>query len=64
MIAKCRWKEDEDGNWETQCGGMFAVTVDTPLENGMNFCCYCGAFLVEIRYGSTPDTPSPSTPPE
>jgi hypothetical protein len=40
----CIWLEDGDGegNYETGCGNMFSIIADTPLANGMVFCCYCG----------------------
>ena len=45
--AKCRWTQDaEDGSWDTDCGNKFCIEAGTPEENGMLFCCYCGAALV------------------
>lgn len=39
----CAWKRDDDGNWQTGCGGMFVLLDEgTPAENSMAFCCYCG----------------------
>ena len=40
--GSCEWSQDDDGYWETECGGMFALIEGTPRENDMNFCCYCG----------------------
>ena len=45
---KCRWAQDDNGTWETECGNMFEVTDGTPYENDMKFCPYCGENLVEF----------------
>jgi hypothetical protein len=47
MKAHCDWHEDEDGNWETSCHGVFLLSDGTPSQNKMAFCCYCGKKLVE-----------------
>lgn len=44
----CVWTESGEG-WVTDCGQIFVVTVDTPAENGMKFCCFCGKPLEEER---------------
>ena len=41
----CKWREDEDGNWQTTCGNLFVLISETPQQNGMKFCCYCGGRL-------------------
>lgn len=48
----CRWKlaDLEYSYWDTTCGHAFEVTTGTPLENGMEFCCYCGKKLAETVY--------------
>lgn len=48
-FESCVWKEDNDGNWETACGGLFVIETGTPTDNGMDFCCYCGARLIWRR---------------
>mgnify|MGYP001330034860 FL=1 len=55
-IAECHWSQDgEDSDvWATQCGHYFAITADTPSENEMRFCCYCGRPLVELRFEDEP----------
>jgi hypothetical protein len=45
---KCRWAQDDNGAWETECGNLFEVTEGTPYENDMKFCPYCGKTLVEF----------------
>jgi hypothetical protein len=44
----CRWKEDEDGLWNTDCGQIFETIDGTPAENKMVFCPFCGAHLEEV----------------
>ena len=41
-LSACAWTEDDNGCWETDCGGAFGIDEGTPSENGMRFCCYCG----------------------
>ncbi len=48
--GSCEWTEDWEGNWDTACGERFTFGADTPRENGMKFCPYCGKALVEARY--------------
>lgn len=48
--SKCIWTQDEDGIWDTSCGGKFEVSFDTPRENGMNYCCYCGKSLTQKEF--------------
>lgn len=48
-LKVCVWQEDQDGNWDTQCGGCFIIEEGTPSENDMKYCCYCGDWLVEKR---------------
>lgn len=46
----CAWAEDQDGTWETDCGGAFVVNDGTPHENRMAFCPYCGRELDQYPY--------------
>ena len=46
----CKWTEDEDGNWDAECGGKFVLIDGLPSENNMNYCPYCGKSLKETRY--------------
>lgn len=50
MDDTCEWTENEDGLWDSACGGMFEVLEGTPIENAMNYCSYCGKRLKETRY--------------
>ena len=44
----CKWAEDEDGIWQTDCGNSFVLNNDTPAKNSMQFCCYCGCKLKQV----------------
>ena len=46
----CSWHVEEDGCdiWRTGCGNAFVFNCDGPVENGFDFCPYCGG---EIRMG-------------
>ena len=56
MVSKsCKWEEDWQGDWETDCGNIFYINEGGPHDNKMKFCCYCGENLKEKRYAeSTP----------
>lgn len=49
MTDICFWrKTDFDSDvWETECNMAFTVLDGTPIENGMNYCCFCGRELEE-----------------
>lgn len=49
-INICKWKENIDGYYDTDCSNSFVLIDDTPSKNGMNFCCYCGCSLQEELY--------------
>jgi hypothetical protein len=42
----CRWTEDEDGVWDTECDEKHCFIVDGPRENNHAFCPYCGGLLL------------------
>ena len=50
MLAICRWQEDFDGNYDTDCQQSFCMLDGTPDENGMRYCCYCGKPLESVKY--------------
>ena len=54
-IGSCTWREDEDGNWWTDCDNGFVLTDGGPKENGMCVCCYCGGELREQEYSYDDD---------
>ena len=44
----CTWTCDiVHDKWDTTCLASFCLMNDTPLENHMRFCCYCGLRLKE-----------------
>ena len=45
--TECKWEQDEDGNWDTDCGNLHVLLDGGPKENRMLFCCYCGKPIVE-----------------
>lgn len=45
MIKNCEWSENEDGQYDTSCGGCFEFAESTPEHNEFKFCCYCGGVL-------------------
>ena len=46
----CSWTQDEDGNWNTECGGIFIFESGGPSENEAKWCLYCGGSLVSIDF--------------
>ena len=57
MSEKCIWTCDDlnEEIWETGCGNLFQLESETPTENGMKFCCYCGKPLGERKPKPTDD---------
>jgi hypothetical protein len=47
----CRWTEDDEGNWDTDCGERYILITGTPRENRMAFCAYCGKRLKQRAQG-------------
>lgn len=47
---KCMWVMVEDPDidlWCTSCGEEFHLEADTPSDNHMKYCCYCGKEITE-----------------
>lgn len=44
MTEQCNWSQDdcEGDNWTTRCGQYFRLDEGGPVDNGMEFCCFCG----------------------
>lgn len=61
VATKCLWREDEDGNWDTDCDNKHILFDGTPREHRMRFCCYCGKPLGERRYEEPHDVSPPAT---
>jgi len=51
LVPTCKWSENEDGAWETDCNEIFEFTNDGdgPTANGFRHCPYCGRYAKEIR---------------
>jgi hypothetical protein len=50
VAGNCIWKEDDEGIWETTCGEAFTIIEGTPGGNDMEYCCYCGKPLEEVKF--------------
>lgn len=46
---RCRWVEDEDGPYRTDCGHTFGFESDGPTWCGCKFCCFCGKPIEEVK---------------
>lgn len=48
----CKWEQEDDWHnsalWHTECNEIHEIITDTPEENKMKFCCYCGRPLVQV----------------
>lgn len=44
--VSCEWRYGDDC-WETGCGNLHILLEGSPKENGMDYCCYCGAKISE-----------------
>lgn len=54
--GQCRWKQIDpewSNTFETDCDEAFVLDDGFPLENGMRFCCFCGADLIEVPFTDT-----------
>ena len=49
-ISTCRWTEDEDAVWNTDCGRRWEFTNGTPRDNKVTFCAFCGRKLTQRRF--------------
>jgi len=57
----CEWTQDEDGNWETDCNEVFIFNEGTSVENGFNFCPYCGRPLIQSNASDQGHLPAEET---
>lgn len=46
MEKTCEWKPDDDNNFDTGCKNRFVFIDEGPIENGFEFCPYCGNRLI------------------
>lgn len=49
MTDVCKWTEDSDGIWATDCGNMHEFFTGGPDENGYIYCSYCGRRVGEYE---------------
>ena len=43
----CEWKyNDDDECWDTDCDDKFQFMGGTPIDNGFEYCPYCGRELI------------------
>jgi hypothetical protein len=49
----CEWVEDEEGVWETDCNEAFQFSSDGPVQNGFNFCPFCGKPIIHHNAART-----------
>lgn len=38
----CRWGYNGEALNETECDNAFQLTIGTPRDNKMKYCCFCG----------------------
>lgn len=50
-VKVCKWSEDQDSVWDTQCDNRFVFNSDGPADNGFEYCPYCGNKIKEQFYG-------------
>ena len=46
----CRWTEDDEGDWSTQCDEVFFFFEGGPIENRQRYCGYCGGAIIVVPY--------------
>lgn len=51
LQPSCEWRLDvpEYNTWATACGNLFFLEADTPRENEMRFCPFCGRALEQVE---------------
>jgi len=47
-VETCAWENDGEGNYTTACGKIFQIIADTPEENEMVYCPFCGKPIREV----------------
>lgn len=47
LDRSCVWTEDEDGNWDTGCGGCFSFVIGGKRAV---YCCHCGGKIISKEY--------------
>ena len=52
MKTSCEWKMSPNApaEWQSECGGPdLYLPAGTPSELEMDYCCFCGKRLVEVK---------------
>lgn len=49
MSERCVWREDENGDWYTDCGEQHEFLIGRPFDN-LYYCPYCGRDIIEKPY--------------
>ncbi len=44
----CKWSEDNDGVWSSECGDAWFFDSGDPQENSMVYCPFCGRHLTQL----------------
>jgi hypothetical protein len=47
---RCGWREDEDGNWTTDCGRVWTFIDGNPADNRAHYCMGCALPIEAIEY--------------
>lgn len=46
----CRWTEDMNGQWESECGASWEFNEGGPVENEVKYCHGCGKRVEVVAY--------------
>jgi hypothetical protein len=50
MQEPCKWKEDEEGVYETGCDHSFFFDTGNATENKIKYCGFCGHPILDVPY--------------
>ena len=45
----CVWREDYEGNWKSSCRKLWSFEEDSPADNDVRFCPWCGRKVKIVR---------------
>ncbi len=45
----CEWTPDSEDTWDTACRKVMTFTDDGPVENGFEFCPFCGRTIIILN---------------
>lgn len=49
-MEECKWVQDEEDVWNTDCGNNFIINEGSPIDNNMKYCCYCGKQIKTVLF--------------